>query len=262
MKVALLINSSREAEYIVKQIEKVQNICTIIIDMKYKNRKEKILRRILGTSRYYSLKNFFRSLKTVRRFKIYLLERKHRKLVGKSIKNNIKRPFICKDVLYVDNINSCCAVEKLKEILPDFCIVLGTSIIKKQILNMFPSRLINIHFSLLPHYRGSIVEFWQLYNNEPEKIGVTLHLIDSSIDTGPIIAQRETITTSGDNYITARYKNIMCATDLVKDVLMDLAAGKMFKTTNQEIVKNAITYKFSMITDEIKYNYWAKKGEL
>lgn len=59
MKVALLINSSREAEYIAKQIEKVQNICTIIIDMKYKSKMEKILRKILGTSRYYSLKNFF-----------------------------------------------------------------------------------------------------------------------------------------------------------------------------------------------------------
>lgn len=262
MKVALLINSSCEAEYIVKQIEKVQNICTIIIDMKYKNKKEKILRKILGTSLYYSLKNFFCSLKTVRRFKVYLLERKYRKWVGKSIKSSIKRPFMCKDILYVDNINSRCTVEKLKKILPDFCIVWGTSIIKKQILDMFPGRLINIHFSLLPYYRGSIVEFWQLYNNEPDKIGVTLHLMDSSIDTGPIIAQRRTTITSGDNYITARYKNIMCAIDLVKEVLMDLADGKMFKTTKQEIINNAITYKFSMITDEKKYNYWAKKGEL
>ena len=50
-------------------------------------------------------------------------------------------------------------------------------------------RLFNIHFSLLPKYRGCNTAVWPILNGEQEH-GVTLHEIDAGIDTGPIIAQR------------------------------------------------------------------------
>jgi methionyl-tRNA formyltransferase len=50
------------------------------------------------------------------------------------------------------------------------------------------SKLYNIHFSLLPAYRGVATSVWPIFYGE-EKTGVTLHLIDSGIDTGPIIEQ-------------------------------------------------------------------------
>ena len=46
----------------------------------------------------------------------------------------------------------------------------------------------NIHFSLLPQYRGMYTSAWPILNNEHES-GVTLHKIDYGIDTGNIIAQ-------------------------------------------------------------------------
>lgn len=50
-------------------------------------------------------------------------------------------------------------------------------------------RLYNVHFSLLPKYRGCNTAVWPILNGEHEH-GVTLHEIDSGIDTGPIIASR------------------------------------------------------------------------
>lgn len=50
-------------------------------------------------------------------------------------------------------------------------------------------RLFNIHFSLLPEYRGCNTSVWPILNGEDEH-GVTLHIIDAGVDTGPIIDQR------------------------------------------------------------------------
>ncbi len=52
------------------------------------------------------------------------------------------------------------------------------------------SRLYNIHFSVLPKYRGIGMAMWPILNGD-EKSGVTLHRIDDGIDTGDVIAQRE-----------------------------------------------------------------------
>ena len=54
-------------------------------------------------------------------------------------------------------------------------------------VNLFKSKnLFNIHFSLLPKYRGCHTNYLQLRNGEKIS-GVTLHKIDSGIDSGPIV---------------------------------------------------------------------------
>jgi methionyl-tRNA formyltransferase len=49
-------------------------------------------------------------------------------------------------------------------------------------------QLFNVHFSLLPKYRGMYTSAHPLLNGEITS-GVTLHLIDNGIDSGPIIDQ-------------------------------------------------------------------------
>ena len=50
-------------------------------------------------------------------------------------------------------------------------------------------KLFNVHFSLLPKYRGCNTSVWPILHGEEEH-GVTLHQIDAGVDTGPIIDQR------------------------------------------------------------------------
>lgn len=50
---------------------------------------------------------------------------------------------------------------------------------------------INVHFSLLPNYRGAAPVNWAIVNGE-EKTGVTTMFIKEELDSGPILLQRET----------------------------------------------------------------------
>jgi methionyl-tRNA formyltransferase len=48
---------------------------------------------------------------------------------------------------------------------------------------------LNGHPSLLPRHRGPVPVAWAIRRGDPE-IGVTFHLMDAELDTGPIYAQR------------------------------------------------------------------------
>src|ERR1044071_9555021 len=50
---------------------------------------------------------------------------------------------------------------------------------------------INVHFSLLPLYRGAAPANWAIVNGETET-GVTTMFIEPALDTGPILLQQKT----------------------------------------------------------------------
>ncbi len=58
-------------------------------------------------------------------------------------------------------------------------------------LNAFPLGAINVHFSLLPKYRGAAPVNWAIVNGESET-GVTTMRMDAGLDTGDILLQRAT----------------------------------------------------------------------
>lgn len=54
-----------------------------------------------------------------------------------------------------------------------------------------PRGCINVHFSLLPLYRGAAPANWAIVNGE-KKTGVSTMFIEAELDSGPILLQRET----------------------------------------------------------------------
>jgi phosphoribosylglycinamide formyltransferase-1 len=70
-------------------------------------------------------------------------------------------------------------------------------LVKSQMLEAFPRRIINIHPSLLPAFPG--LEAWrQALEARVEKTGCTVHFVDGGMDTGEIIAQNEVPVLPGD----------------------------------------------------------------
>ncbi len=61
-------------------------------------------------------------------------------------------------------------------------------ILKRNLIEGFEFPVFNLHISYLPYNRGAHPNFWSFYDNTPS--GVTIHLIDSGVDTGPIVKQR------------------------------------------------------------------------
>jgi methionyl-tRNA formyltransferase len=64
------------------------------------------------------------------------------------------------------------------------------NIIKKDILNCFEGRSINLHPSLLPYYKGCFSSVWAIINNEKET-GITFHECVAEVDKGNIILQEK-----------------------------------------------------------------------
>lgn len=61
-------------------------------------------------------------------------------------------------------------------------------ILKGAFLRAFPLRVVNIHPSLLPSFPG--LEAWrQALDYGVKQTGVTVHLVDQGVDTGPIVSQ-------------------------------------------------------------------------
>ena len=82
-------------------------------------------------------------------------------------------------------------LEHLKALSPDIIVVWSYSmILPLEIIKLPRLGCINLHGGILPEYRGGHVMQWAIINGETET-GVTLHYIDESIDTGPIIAKSE-----------------------------------------------------------------------
>lgn len=72
-------------------------------------------------------------------------------------------------------------------------------------LTSFQFGAINLHFSLLPKYRGAAPVNWAIVNGE-EFTGVTTMRMDEGLDTGDILLQSETRILGGENAVdlTAR----------------------------------------------------------
>jgi len=87
----------------------------------------------------------------------------------------------------------------LSSLSPDIGVLFAyKNTVPKDIINLFPFGILNIHPSLLPKYRGPSPVQSAILNNET-KTGVTIIKIDEEIDHGPIIAQKEVQMNYGEN---------------------------------------------------------------
>lgn len=78
-------------------------------------------------------------------------------------------------------------------------------IIAKEIIQMMPKRIINLHISYLPYNRGAMPNIWSIIDNTPK--GVTIHYIDDGLDTGEVIFQKE-ITLTDDDTLKTSYNKL------------------------------------------------------
>ncbi len=89
-------------------------------------------------------------------------------------------------------------VRLLREAKVDFVILAGfMRVIKEPLLLAFPGRILNIHPSLLPQFRG--LEAWrQALEAGATEAGCTVHLVDAGVDTGTILGQSRVPVLTGD----------------------------------------------------------------
>jgi methionyl-tRNA formyltransferase len=103
-------------------------------------------------------------------------------------------------------------------------------IFKEKLLGKPRLKTINCHAGKLPFYRGRNVINWALINDEKE-FGITVHYIDTGIDSGDIILQRTFPINDADDYSTL----LSTAYTNCPSILYD--ATKLIQTNNVKAIK-------------------------
>ncbi|HIX69422.1 MULTISPECIES: phosphoribosylglycinamide formyltransferase [Enterococcus] len=108
----------------------------------------------------------------------------------------------------------------------DYLVLAGyMRIIGPELIAAFPSRIINIHPSLLPAFPG-LHGIEDAFKYGVKVTGVTVHFVDQGVDTGPIIAQQAVTIGKLDTLDTLEEKIHQVEHRLYPAVLQQLFAEK------------------------------------
>lgn len=91
-------------------------------------------------------------------------------------------------------------------------------ILPESFLRAFPKGAINVHFSLLPKYRGAAPVNWAIANGET-RTGVTTMQMDAGLDTGGILLKRETEIRENETAIELTERLSKIGADLLSETL-------------------------------------------
>lgn len=122
----------------------------------------------------------------------------------------------------------------------DFIISFGyRHIIRQEIIDLFPDKIINMHISLLPYNKGADPNLWSYLENSPK--GVTIHKIDKGLDTGDIILQKKVQGDIENDTLKTSYDR------LIQEIV------KLFADNAEDILNNKITAHKQQGTGSIHY---------
>ena len=78
------------------------------------------------------------------------------------------------------------------------CLAGYMKIVSEKIVNIYQKKIINIHPSLLPKFKG-LDTFSRVLNSKEIKTGCTVHFVDKKLDNGDIVTQKKFFINSNDN---------------------------------------------------------------
>lgn len=143
------------------------------------------------------------------------------KVRGKSVdRNQVKKlaRALKLKTIEVDNLKEESIVDEIKKLKADIGVVVDFGlIIPEKVIDIFKYKIVNIHPSLLPRYRGPAPIQNTILNGD-RYAGMTLMQINTKMDAGPIISQYK---------VKLRGKETMT---ILKDYLADLGATILLDT--------------------------------
>ena len=135
----------------------------------------------------------------------------------------------------------------------DFLVSYGYRfILKEEVLTRFQERAINIHISLLPWNRGADANLWSFLEDTPK--GVTIHHLDSGIDTGKIFVQ-ESISFDRNETLRSSYEKLSeIAVKLLDSCWKSMRSGAVSSFSQVE------GGSFHRLSDKLPYLYLLEQG--
>ena len=110
-------------------------------------------------------------------------------------------------ILNLNNqLNITLGLKKLKENdISLICLAGYMNILKKQFINKYKNKIINIHPSLLPGYKG-LDTFKRVLKAKEKVTGCTVHYVNNKIDSGKIILKKKVYIKRYDTEMSLKAK--------------------------------------------------------
>lgn len=137
------------------------------------------------------------------------------------------RPIPEHKIIRTESVNTEHARAELTRLNPRVVAINGTRILGKDTLTCVQSTFINMHAGITPHYRGVHGGYWALADQTPERCGVTVHLVDTGIDTGGILGQALIHPTEEDNFATYPFLQLAAGVGLLEKAIRNALDGKV-----------------------------------
>lgn len=116
---------------------------------------------------------------------------------------------------------------QLTALAPDMIIVVAYGqLLPQALLAIPPQGCVNVHASLLPKYRGAAPINWALMRGE-RVTGVSIMLLDETLDTGPIFLQSEIEIDAADNAQTLHDRLAVLGAETLLKALEGIEAGAL-----------------------------------
>jgi len=146
----------------------------------------------------------------------------------------------------------------INELKPDLCVVVAYGLIlKKEVLDIPCYGFLNVHFSLLPKYRGADPVRRAILNGETQT-GVTIFKIDEGMDTGPILLQEKIEIGKDENSSSIFNRLIPLACDLLLNAIEKISTGKAQYITQ----KGEPSYAHKLSVNETFINFSQKNTDV
>ncbi|MEN8130905.1 MAG: formyltransferase family protein [Pseudomonadota bacterium] len=103
-------------------------------------------------------------------------------------------------------------VKWVREVGAEVLIFTGGGLLRRPLLEATPKGVLNCHMGILPTYRGMDLPEWAILNGDLDKIGCTVHVMDTGVDTGPILKTFLVPIRREDNIrsLRSRIEYVMC----------------------------------------------------
>jgi folate-dependent phosphoribosylglycinamide formyltransferase PurN len=151
-------------------------------------------------------------------------------------------------VLVCRDQNSPEAVAQVQDWSPDAAVFTGGNILRSPVLAVPRLGVLNAHLALLPQIRGMSSPEWSLLCDIP--LGITIHLMDSGIDTGPILLQQKYETAAPcDSMIELRNQMIAVGIELMAKTLQGMEDGSLRPRPQSDLDRD---YQYFVAHDFLK----------
>lgn len=155
-------------------------------------------------------------------------------------------------VLQPEKLKSELFLQELEALRADLQIVVAFRMLPEMVWNMPPLGTINLHGSLLPHYRGAAPINWAVINGESET-GVTTFKLKHQIDTGNILLQRKFPISKEDNAGTVHDKMMSIGADLLFETVQGIASEKLVE--KPQVADTEIKHAPKIFTETCKIDF-------